>query len=122
MALAELAQHAREPGAGECPHQGDGDRVLLAARETPHRLGAVLQPGQRRLRVGQQGAAGLGQDHAAAHSLEERGAELLLQHLDAPADRGLGAVQALRRAGEAAAAGDRDEGFDLVDGHRDHYS
>jgi hypothetical protein len=56
------------------------------------------------------------------HALEDRRAELVLQHLDAPADRGLRAVQRLRRARKAAEPGDGHEGLDLVDGHVDHYS
>jgi len=38
------------------------------------------------------------------------------QHLDPPADRGLGAVQGFRGAGKASEPGDRDEGLDLANG------
>jgi len=66
--------------------------------------------------VGQQGPPGLGHDHAAAHPLEQRSAELTLQHLDLPAARGPGAAQTLRGPREAAEPRDGHEGLELVDG------
>jgi len=54
---------------------------------------------------------------AAAHAVEQGGAQPVLEQLDAAADRRLRAVQSLPGPGEAAGLGDRQEGADLVDVH-----
>jgi hypothetical protein len=109
-------------GVGQRPDQRQRDRALLLADGGAHRLAAVLDRGQHRLGERQEGAAGFGQLHPAAHALEQRRAQLLLDQTDAPADRRLRAVEPAGGAGEAAELGDGDEGADLVDVHDDRKS
>ena len=67
---------------------------------------------QRRhaLRIRQQAAAGAGQRHAAAVPLEQRGADLGLQRLDALGDVGLHGIQLFGGPGDAAKPRDRGKG------------
>ncbi len=62
---------------------------------------AGLHRGQRPPRLAGQRAAGLGEFHAATATVEEGGAEILLQGLDLQAHRGLGEVAEPRGGGEA---------------------
>ena len=73
--------------------------------------------GEERFRVREEGAPGVGQDHAAADALEQRHLQLLFEEVDATADRRLRQVQRGRGAREAAPPHDRHEGLDLVELH-----
>jgi len=116
-AAREAAQAVDDSRVGQGADQGERDRAAGAGLQIAHRIVAVLEGGQRRLGMGQEGAAGLGQAGAAAHALEQRGAELVLELVDAAADRRLRAVQPLPGAREAAGLGNGEEGADLVDVH-----
>jgi hypothetical protein len=88
---------------------GDGD-VRRLARAGAHDL--VPRAGSRRQqwhRVGQQGAARLGEFDAAGRALEQAHPETLLERADLRAERLLGQVQALGRAGEVQLLGDDHE-------------
>ena len=66
---------------------------MAGAAHGVDRVDAVPHRGQQRLRVRQEGVAGLGEGHAAAEPVEQRRAEFGLKQLDTPAGRGLGQVQ-----------------------------
>ena len=93
MLLPEPAQPRGQGAAGQGADQREGDRAVAGAAHGVDRVDAVPHRGQQRLRVRQEGLAGLGEGHAAAEPVEQRRAELGLQQLDAPAGRGLGQVQ-----------------------------
>ena len=103
---------------GKRADQRERNRALHAAFQSSHRLAPVLERRKCRLRMWQEGAAGLGQPCVAADAFEHRSTEFVLENAEAAADRGLRAVQPPAGAGEAAEFGDGDEGFDLVDVHR----
>jgi hypothetical protein len=60
----------------------------------------------------------IGQRDMAAVAVEERASELSFEQADLPADGGLGDVQALSRAREAAFLGDGQEHLELADVHQ----
>jgi hypothetical protein len=70
--------------------------------------------------VGEKGAPGLGEDGTAADALEQRRAQLALEEVDAPADRGLGEVEGGGGAGEATASHDGHERLHVVELHGAH--
>jgi hypothetical protein len=72
---------------------------------------------QRALRGREQLFAGAGQAHAARGALEQHHAELFVQLLELQGKRGLGQVQALRRARKIAFPRQGDEGPDQVEVH-----
>ena len=82
------------------------------------RVDRVSHGSQQRLRVRQEGTAGLGEGHATAEPLEQRRAELGFQQLDAPAGRGLGQVQGGRTPGEAAAASNSEKCLHVIKLHK----
>ena len=75
---------------------------------------AIADRRQCGLGVREERLASRGELHAAARAFEHARVEALLELADPAADRRLRAVQLLRRVGEAAAGGDRDEGLELV--------
>ncbi len=81
----------RGVGHAEAKHPS-GDAADLLDFEA-----ARLHRGQRAPRLAGQRAAGFGEIHAAASTMEEGGAEILLQRLDLQAHRGLGEVTELAR-------------------------
>ena len=89
------------------------------ARITPQGL-QLLAMADELARARQQGTTGLGQRDATADAIEQRGAELLLQRLDALAHGGLGQVQRIGGLREGLVAGNGDEG--LQDGGIHRYS
>ena len=60
-------------------------------------------------------AAGVGQPHAAAAAVDERGARLLLERGDLLGDGGLGVGERVGGGGERAVLGDRLENPQLLD-------
>ena len=107
MALREAGQDARQEGAGIVVGRADGHLAgQRVAVERGQRLDMGVQdvPG-----MGQQGLAVAGQPDRAPGAREQLAAEQLLQPLDLHADRRLGAVDPVRRGGEAAGLRDRDE-------------
>jgi hypothetical protein len=118
----ETRQAGGQVGAGQRADQGQRDGAPVGLGQRADGVDAVAHRGEQRLGVGQEGPAGLGEHHAAAEALEQRRAQLALQQLHAPADRGLRQVQERARARESAAADDRDERRDLVDLHGDQHS
>ena len=70
--------------------------------------------------IGQHLGAGLGQVNALADLLEQRPGPGLLQLLDLHGDGGLAEVQLGAGARKAAAAGDRFEDVQLMEGEPDH--
>jgi hypothetical protein len=93
VCLAEPAERRGQAAAREGADQRERDRAVLGAAHGVDRVDSVSHRGHQRLRVRQEGAAGLGEGHAAAEPVEQWRAELGLQQLDAPAGRWLGEVQ-----------------------------
>ncbi len=63
-------------------------------------------------------AAGVGEDDATANALEQRGAQLALEEMDAAADRGLREMEARRRPSESPVPDDRQECFHVIELHQ----
>ena len=120
VGVAEAPEARGERGAREGPHHGQGDRAAVRAAQRPHRLDPVSHGGEKGLRVGEKGASGFGEDGPAADALEERRAQLPLEEVDAPADRGLGQVEGGGGAGEAASPHDGHERLHVVELHDGH--
>jgi hypothetical protein len=116
--LGQAAQPRGQAAAGEGADQRQRHRAVRQAAHGADRRDSVPHGGQQRLRVRQEGAAGLGEGRSAAEPVKQRRAELGLQQLDAAAGRGLGQVQGGRAAAEAAAAGDREERLNLIELHK----
>ena len=105
----------------------DGEHRQAGDVETLAPLGALLlelverllQPGDRRLRLGQKIDAGAGQRHLAGGAGEQLDAELVLELAHAMADRGLRQVEVRGGLLEAAALRDAEESLqaEKVDAH-----
>ena len=119
--LAGLAgkalQRVDDVGVGQGAHQRERDGALQTRLQIAHRILPVLQCGQRRLGVGQESPARFGEPCAAANPLEQPGAELELELVEAATDRGLRSMQALPGTREASGLGDGQEGADFLDIH-----
>ena len=89
---------------------------LQAAQLRQHQFGG-LGPRQRRPRLVEEDAAGLGELDAAADAVEEGGAVAVLEHADGRADRRRRQVERRGGLGEVLAFGDGDEDAKLVEGH-----
>ena len=114
--LADGARHQRmERRRGGEAH---GDAAGLAARRAAGPRGGAIDRGQHRLGIGQEGAAGVGQRHAARMAHEQRRVDLLLQRLDLLRQRRLLHVQLLGRARDVAFMGDGDEVAEMAQFHR----
>ncbi len=81
------------------------------------RAGGLAAEGQQAQSIIAQQDAGGGERAVARGAVEERFADRFLELADDLADGGLGAVQALRGAGEAALFGHGEEGFELGEFH-----
>ena len=102
----------------------DQHRHRLAGREPHHAAHRVAEPGAaavdrqgrllHRLGVGQQLRAGSGRHEAVGQTLEQPGADLLLQRLDAARDGGMADAQRLGRRGQRALACEREENPQVV--------
>ena len=108
----DLGQDAVEGGRHEAERELALD-LADAARHGLHVLGAR----QHVACVAVEEAAGFGELERACAALEQRGAQLLFQLLDLPAQRGLGDEQALGRAGEIALFGNGDEVAQMAEFH-----
>ena len=97
--------------------EAHGDAADLAARGAARAGLGALDVGQDRLGVGQEGAAGVGQAHAARMAHEQRGVDLALERLDLLAERRLLHVELLGRARDVALAGDGDEVAEMAQFH-----
>ena len=105
-------------GRIEAPAVGNEDMPHAAAAHSAHRLELRLggrQPREHDLGVLDERAAGVGEAHAAAAAVDERGAGLLLERGDLLGDGGLGVGERLGRGGERAVLGDRLEDPQLFD-------
>ena len=95
---------------------------ILTVPRTPalhgrDRVPGGLDRGQRVPRLGQQRPSGIGQPDPVRGPLQEPGAEFALQRPNRDRQRGLNHPQPLRRPGEAALLGDRDEVLQLPQFH-----
>ena len=108
--------------ARQGPHEGDRDHTPIRSIEPADGLHAVPHRGEQRLGMREEGLSRLGQARPAPRPVEERAAQLPLEEVEPPADRGLGEVKGGRRAGETATADDGHEGLDLVDLHGHQHS
>jgi hypothetical protein len=115
--LAKAPQTLGQRAAGEGPHERERGRPIARVAQRAHRLDPVAHRRQQRFRMRQERATCLGQDHSTGDALEQRGAELPLEQMDAAADRGLREMEARRRPGEAAPPDDGDERFDVIQLH-----
>src|SRR5262245_25354810 len=84
---------------------------------TPHRALCLLDLGQDRARVREEGVPGVRQRDAARRALEERDAELVLELADAAAERRLRDVEHLGGARDVARLRDGDEIAHLAEAH-----
>ena len=82
---------------------------LAAARGHGHPAADRVRGGQQRAGVGQQLPAGVGQRHAVAVPCQQRGAEIVFQRADLPAEHRLRDVQLIGGAAEVQPVGDGDE-------------
>ena len=110
-------QRPRQQVRADARRRADGQRALAQARQLLDLESRFVQALQHRARVRQERLAGLGQRHVALHAVEQRRAELGLQLADLLADRRLGDVQLLGRAGEVQMAAHRLEVGELMDFH-----
>ena len=122
MRLAEALQAGGQRGARQGSHQRQGDGASIDLVERADRVETISHAGQQPLGVRQKRPAGLREDHAAANPLEQRRAELALEQVEPPADRGLREVQDRRGPREAPAPHDGHEGLDLIDLHGNEHS
>jgi len=122
MGAAEPAQAGGQRRAGQGPHERQRDRSVIRPVQRLDGFDTVAHRRQQRFSVREEGAAGLGQACPAARAVEEPLAHLPLEQVEPPADRGLREMERRCRAGEAAAAEDRDEGLDVVDLHGHEHS
>ena len=112
----EFGKQGGQANGGRRFHRSDRERSLRFA---------IVARGQQRLarqrrhplRIGKQAAAGAGQRHAAAVTLEQRGADLGLQRLHPLRDVGLDGVEFVGRAGNAAEASDGRKGQEIAQFH-----
>jgi hypothetical protein len=95
----------------------DPNRAAHPALHGRDRVPARLDRGQRVARLAQQRPPGVGQPHPMRGPLEQPGAELALQRPHRDRQRRLNHCQPLRRPGEAALLGDRDEVLQLPQLH-----
>ena len=77
----------------------------------------LFDPAQNLQRLFIEQPPGLGQADRAAVAVDQRHAQILLEQLDLPAERRLGDVQDLRRAGEIALPRQSDEISELTQIH-----
>src|SRR5215467_9575101 len=120
MEFAKASKLLGQRGTGEGADHGQGDGALIRAAQRAYRIQAIADGGEERLRVGKKRPARLGEDGAAPDPLEEWRPQLVLEEMEAAADRGLRQVQGGRGAGEAAASHDGHERLDLVELHGAH--
>ena len=107
--VTEPSQPVSQLGAGKRAHQCQRDRAPAGAAHSGHRLEPVGYRREERLGVREERPAGISHDDAAVHPLEQRRAQLVLEELDAAAERGLREVEAGRRPGESPQPGDHQE-------------
>ncbi len=87
--------------------------LLYLAEATHHRL-HLVHPIEHLNRLLEQQPAGIGQRQRPACPIEQRDTDLILELLDLPAERRLGDVQLLGRAGEIALPRNGDEIAELT--------
>jgi len=118
--IGRMAAHPGYPAQDQTFPQADlGAEAEYGAeaRGQGDRLPALLPQALHVRRIAPELAAGLGQLDARMGAGEQGAAEIVFQRLDARADRRLGDVEALRRAVEAAAGGDFEEGLNVIEVH-----
>src|SRR5262249_14101278 len=102
--LAKPAEPRGERGTGQGADHGQGDGAPVGAAQSPHGVDPVPHAGEQGFGVREKGPSRLGEDGAAPDPLEEGSAQLVLQEVEAAADRGLREVQRGGSASEAADA------------------
>ena len=115
--LVEPRQHRGQVHHVQALQAADGQR---AAQQSLHRGDGVpgrLDAAQRPARLGQQGAAGLGQLDLTGGAQEQRRAEFHLQRPDRRRQARLGDVHPARGPREVAFVGDREEVLQLSEFH-----
>ncbi|MNE43317.1 hypothetical protein D3C80_1374870 [compost metagenome] len=107
---------AAQGGQGDRQHTGQR-RLDCAQLQSPAQLAAVAQvrrdavvDGQDFPRPLHRQMPGFGEHRQSPRAVEQQGIELLLQAAHMQTDGGLGEVNGLRRAGEGAVLGNRDQG------------
>ena len=118
MGVLELVEEADAAQRADGAHQPDVERRVLELEEAlGGGLGGLgLLPDLLELRAHQ--PPEVGQVGVVALAPEQQAAELLLELLDRPGQRGLGDVAMLGGAGEVERLGDRKEVADLMHLHR----
>ncbi len=94
---------------------GDAQLAIHFAAFGPQCFARGLQLRQCALGMRHEGRAGLGDHHAARGPVQEQGAQAAFQPHDPPADHGFGQPQRPGGLPEAAAAGNLEEGLDVVE-------
>ena len=95
--------------------------LSVPPRQLAHLGHRLARPGQRcehALGLGTEGAAGLGEDDAAADADEELDPELGLERANLLRERGLGEVEGAGGAAERAVLGRGEEVGELLQSHR----
>ncbi|MNQ86900.1 hypothetical protein D3C85_1021060 [compost metagenome] len=108
----EGAQQGRQTVQADVVAGGQGQAAADLAAEIVQGAAGIVQHIEDLVGAWQQGAAGLGQAHLAAQTVEQAYIELLFQAGDALAHGRLGQVQAFGGIGEAALLGDGDKGIE----------
>ncbi len=85
----ELPQGIDDMGIGERADQGERDRAFNAGLQTTYRFAPIPERSQRRFGMRQEDATSFGQACPAAQALEQRCAKLVLDDIEATADRRL---------------------------------
>jgi hypothetical protein len=99
---------------GDNVGDADGEAELLTGGDAVDDVLELVAEAEDVIGVAQDGAADVGEDEAAALSLEELVAERLLEELELGADGGLGEVELLAGLGDGAGAGDGPEVEEVV--------
>ncbi len=113
----EVCQRRAKQTVRQRAQPADGDPPTLPAVGQPRRRDPLVEHADRAPGIRQKARAQRGQADTAAVAREQRPAQLLLQRLDAGADRRLRDRERPRGAAEAALAHDPLEGDQLIDIH-----